>query len=248
VWNIAEQVRTVRTRRYKIKLSPSLDSLVDILACSVGVMIFVVIFAVLEAESIKYAFNPKAAPPPDEKRRVLFVCERHCVRPFEIGPAIEELVPNLNSISFESVRSVVSTANQKNIRDGYFKYELQADEWESVDIQGVPHTYRSIHVLATPLDSTMRADTTQQADLSDFTRFVSSLDSRSVWFCFLLDKDALPLFEIASKKATELGFSIGWDPYHVDWPLRQCIAGCGLADNESIVPDIADRIQNWIQN
>jgi hypothetical protein len=58
-----------------------LDSLMDILSCLVGVMLFLVIYTVLELGSVAYqAVVPLTRAAPTDARRVVVLCEAGTVR------------------------------------------------------------------------------------------------------------------------------------------------------------------------
>ena len=66
--------RNTRKRKSTIL---DLDSLMDVLTCSVGVMLFIVIFAVLEVRgSSILIFTPLERDPPEGSTRIFVLCQK----------------------------------------------------------------------------------------------------------------------------------------------------------------------------
>jgi len=70
----------------------NLDSLMDILSCLVGVMLFLVIYTVLELGSAAYQAEVVVSPNREpNSRRVVVLAERGTVRLLDVRPALAAL-------------------------------------------------------------------------------------------------------------------------------------------------------------
>ena len=102
-----------------------LDSLMDIMTCTVGLMLFIVIFAVLEAHGTRIKmFTPMVKDAPVEYERKLFLCQDGKIVLFDFKPAKDNLLGNWK-INYNNVPSIVRSANAKNIKDDFFSYSFK---------------------------------------------------------------------------------------------------------------------------
>lgn len=115
-----------------------LDSLMDILSCLVGVMLFLVIYTVLELGSAAYQaeviVSPNASP---DSRRVVVLAEGGTVRVLDVRPPLAELLSG-----FEIVRTVPEVrlfvdASQSTPTDPNFSYSLAYDARPTSELLGM---------------------------------------------------------------------------------------------------------------
>ena len=107
----------------------NLDSLMDILSCLVGVMLFLVIYTVLELGSTTYQVAvPVPLDRPVEARRVLVLANGGTIRVLDPARPVAELTVGLSEIAFEDAPAHVRQVNSSPPTDAAFRYELGYDE------------------------------------------------------------------------------------------------------------------------
>lgn len=200
-----------------------LDSLMDILSCLVGVMLFLVIYSVLELGSAAYQAEVIVSPnrPPDA-RRVLVIAEDGAVRVLDVRPALEELLSG-----FEIVRSVpeVETfvdASRTSPSDPYFTFSLSRDLRATTDLLGL---------LDLVVDE--RPGTVGDRVLDDGSRFARTLDEldpSQAWLAFAVDSTSIDVFRRARDMAIQRGFATGFDLLTLSFPLTLPLSEEGIDD------------------
>ena len=211
------------TKKKDRSVELDLDSLMDILSCLVGVMLFLVIYSVLELGSAAYQAEVVVSParPPDS-RRVVVVAEEGGVRVLDVRPALEELLSG-----FEIVQSVAEVetfveANRASPPDPYFRFSLNRDLRATTDLLGL-------------LDLTVeeRPGTVGDTDLGPDSRFQAALDAidpDEAWLAFAVDSTSIDIFRRAREMAIERGFATGFDLLTLDFPLTLPLSSEGLDD------------------
>ena len=106
-----------------------LDSLMDILSCLVGVMLFLVIYTVLEMSST--SFQVAVSVPVDrpvESRRLLVLASEGTLRILDPARPVNDLVSSLDIVPPEQTADYVRQINVSPPTDAYFRYRLEYDE------------------------------------------------------------------------------------------------------------------------
>jgi hypothetical protein len=202
-----------------------LDSLMDILSCLVGVMLFLVIYTVLELGSAAYqaevVVSAAAAP---GSRRVVVLAEEGTVRVLDARPALAELLSG-----FEIVRSISEVdlfveASPSVPTDPHFQYSLV-------------HEVRSTTDLLAMLDLVVeeRANTVGDSirglvDGSRYLEALEGLDPEEAWLAFAVDSTSVDVFRRARELAIERGFATGFDLLSLDFPLTLPLSSGGIND------------------
>jgi len=208
----------------------------DVLSCSVGVMLFIVIIGVLEARgtNILLYSPPLLRKPPETSQRILALCQGGKVRILDIGMALGEFMGDMSQLNYEEVPEFVRKANSKNVSDGNFTYRLVfRDEPYG---EGNRKRVVSVHVEERPGAEGESADELVNG-LSDYERLLIGLDENKYWVAFGVDKDSLDVFRQARSIALEMGFSTGWDPVSIEFPYEEVILGGGFRKRVEGRPD-----------
>ena len=206
----------------------NLDSLMDILTCTVGLMLFIVIFAVIEAQGVRIKmFTPMVKDAPANSGRKLFICKNGRIRFFDSVNSIEKLLGNWK-LSYKNVPAIVESANKKNITDGYFDYKLDYDQWTEGDWYQGQTNYRSI-ILIVNERGDKKGETADQLkfNTAEFREIIEKFNKNNVWIAFSVDTKSFEVFREARKICVENGFITGWDPADIIFPLRTVILGGG---------------------
>jgi hypothetical protein len=195
----------------------NLDSLMDILSCLVGVMLFLVIYTVLELGSTTYQVSvPVPLDRPQEARRILVLANDGTIRLLDTARPIAELTVGLNEVAFEDAPGHVRQVNSSPPTDAFFRYELGYDEERALLI--APDSALSITVSEIPGE---RGDgLAALGEGSEFEGLLGLYNPRQVWFEFGVDGASLDVFRRARQMAEERGFATRWGPLDLDFPVR----------------------------
>lgn len=204
----------------------TLDSLMDVLTCSVGVMLFVVVFAVIEAKGTNVVvFSPPfLREPPGNSNRVLALCLDGKVRILDAGAAVGRLTEDLQQLTYDGVPEFVENANRKGVTDGLFSYRLVYRDEQAGE-------FRRKRVISVRVDEMPGVVGDSPEDLksggSSFERALAQLDESRHWLAFGVDADSVEVFREARTMALDKGFATGWDPVSMTFPFEEVIIGGG---------------------
>ena len=219
----------------------NLDSLMDILTCTVGLMLFIVIFAVLEAHGVRIKmYTPMVKDAPENSERKLFICKNGTIRILDVNSKIDMLFANWK-LNYENVPKIVQSANRKNVNDDFFRFELAYNEWEEGNYWTGQKTYRSIDLVV--LEKSVSGETVEQISSisSKYEKTIQKFDNTKIWVAFSVDENSLEVFRKAREICIENDIATGWDPVSFNFPLRVNLIG-GNQDANSDAPSILDTI------
>lgn len=215
----------------------NIDSLMDILTCLFGIILFVIVIAVIEARGANVKmYMPMATRPPENSIRKICVCSQGTVRLLDISAALLDLGGSKVKTTYENIPLYVEEANKKNIYDQYFKYTL--DYAESSDRKGktrglffIVHEREGVH-----------GDTVNDLEQPN-SKFLSSLnafDTKKNWVAFAVDKDSVAVFKKARQLCINKGFMTGWDPAIIKFPYKEPLFDTDNASNDDLPsPDLS---------
>jgi hypothetical protein len=215
-----------RKNKKKISGNLNLDSLMDILTCTVGLMLFIVTFAMLEAQGVRFKMTtPIVQDAPDYSNRKFFICSDSTIRFLDLEHAVNELFGDWK-LTYRNVPSVVKSANEKQVADRYFTYRLDYNEWTRENDKGDLTRSRSISLI---IDK--RSDAAgetigeiRQAD-SYFMMQLKKFNPEKAWVVFSVDGKSLEIFRAARQLCQEREIETGWDPGKIEFPYREVIVG-----------------------
>ncbi len=194
----------------------NLDSLMDILSCLVGVMLFLVIYTVLElgATSFQVAV-PVPMDPPEGSRRVLVVANRGTVRLMDSARPLRDLSTGIDQVPLDAMTEFVRQVNLSAPTDAYFRYTLRYDA-EMATVAGREQAFR-ISVDEIPGEP---GEALQELDAdSRYASLLGELDPDDVWIEFGVDEFSLDAFRRARDLAEQRGFATRWGPLSLDFPV-----------------------------
>lgn len=195
----------------------NLDSLMDILSCLVGVMLFLMIYTVLELGSTTYQVAvPVPLDRPVTARRVLVLANNGTVRILDPARPIAELTVGFGEIEFEDAPAHVRQMNSSPPTDPWFRYELGYDE--EVALLVAPDSALSITISEIPGEPGDGLAALE--DGSDFAGWLALYNRREVWLEFGVDQVSLDVFRRARQLAEERGFATRWGPLELEFPVR----------------------------
>jgi|GEM_PF-2538592 len=228
-----------RTRRPE-RQGLSLDSLMDILTCLVGVMLLVVIFAVLEARGANVRMRmPLVREPPGDAERTILLCQDRGLRLLDFDIAVERLLddPTVHdgTLDYDGVPALVERANERGFSDDYFSYHLDYREWTDGG-WWKSRSYRAVEVVIEPREKQHALDELER-NPDVFASLADALAARNVWIAFLVDSTSLDVFRCAREICVNRGIATGWDPVSLEFPYRQTVLGGGGGGGDDEKPE-----------
>jgi len=195
----------------------NLDSLMDILSCLVGVMLFLVIYTVLELGSTTYQVTvPVPLDRPEESRRVLVVANDGSIRLLDPERPLADLTAGLGSVPFAETLEYVQQINLSPPTDDHFRYELEYDEERGL----LAGRDSALTVLVDALPDEPGDDLDRLGTDSDFEAVLSLYEPALIWLDFGVDGESLAVFRRARQIAEQRGFATRWGPLTLDFPVR----------------------------
>lgn len=234
-----------KSKNHRLSENINLDSLMDILTCAFGVMLFLVIFAVIEARGVNIKMvTPMAQEPPQDSERLIFLCDNGRIRYLGFDQSVIELIEILGKkqITFDNVPMLIKEANEKNITDGYFSYSLNHFEWSTI------FERRRIISVIIKERADISGETVDQLKKgpSQYATLLQQFDKNKAWIAFMVDDKSMEVFREARSIAIKDGFSVGWDPGSITFPYEEVILGGGNRASGKGVPCVLCSPQNRI--
>ena len=195
----------------------NLDSLMDILSCLVGVMLFLVIYTVLELGSTSFEVSvPSPRDRPVDSRRVLVVANDATVRVLDSQQPVNDLMTGVVAVDLEEIAGRVRQMNVSPPTDAYFRYVLGFDE-EAAVLDGQT---RAFDVTIQEIPGEPGDSLHQITEESRYVAVLDELDPERVWLEFAVDSASLNVFRRARDVAEQRGFATRWEPFDVPFPVN----------------------------
>jgi hypothetical protein len=194
-----------------------LDSLMDILSCLVGVMLFLVIYTVLEMSST--SFQVAVSVPVDrpvESRRLLVLANEGTLRILDPARPVNDLVSSLDIVPPEQTADYVRQINVSPPTDAYFRYRLEYDE----EIGLLRGRDAGFAVSVDQIPGEQGDPLTGPEEESEFLQLLAQYDPDEVWLEFGVDGASLDVFRRARSFAEDRGFDHRWAPLSMEFPVR----------------------------
>ena len=202
-----------------------LDSLMDILSCLVGVMLFLVIYTVLELGSAAYQAEvvvSRERVPGSE--RVLVVANQGTVRVLDVRGPLAELLSGFEIVqSFAEVPVFVEAVDDMPT-DASFTYGLTFRARSTTDLLGL----LDLEVRERP--GVVGDSIHQLGPDSQYAEALRRLDPEQVWLAFAVDGESGDIFRRAREMAIASGFATGFDQLSLPLPLSLTLSEDGLTD------------------
>ncbi len=202
-----------------------LDSLMDILTCIVAVIVFIVMYAIMELGSQAYqaevVVSPEATP---GSRRVVVLCEAGTVRVLDARPALRELLSGYEIVQSVGEIERFIESNQRRPTDRHFAYSLLYEFRPTTDF------YAMLDLQIDEIPGVVGDSLHQLGEGSSFANALRELDSREVWLAFAVDTASVDVFRRSREMAISAGFATGFDLLSLDFPLRVALSEDGMDD------------------
>jgi hypothetical protein len=210
-----------RKRSSQIGVTGSLDSLVDIVANSLGILVLVATLGVLASQGMQIKLGtPIIRPVPENLTKPFdFECRGNRVIPIDFSCAEQDNTAIQNSTaSLEERRQMIQKFNERAVSDGFHVFEL--DVWAIRD--GRMQTSTIVKPLDHPVGDTV-ADLETSA--CEFKRRLAELDPNENFLTFYVQPDSFEVFRAARKIAQEAGIELGWEPWVSDSGILRFVPG-----------------------
>ncbi len=220
------QRRTIRTP------DQNLDSFLDILTNTVGVLMFISLFVSLiasEADSIIKTPLVVAEEPGKERTPRFFEVRDNRVSHIDdekVGDEIELVIgslPNCNRPEFDSVGSAdyvaglnfyKSCITNRARRLTNFTTQTEFYDVEMVDARTFSFRYQPIpNKLGETVDEF-------EASESSYEEALKSFDPKDSYLAFIVRPNSFKAFRAAREKAWAMGFDVGWEPHKPEFPIQ----------------------------
>ncbi len=199
----------------------------DILSCLVGVMLFLVIYTVLELGNAAFQLEmPGLRSPPPGSRPVIVVAAGGTVRVMDVEPPLRGLLAGFGTVSFAEAPELVRRANERGLSDDFFGYSLSYSD----RVSAIGARSRAIELSVAERPGATGEDARQLDAGSRFAAALGRLDPRESWLRFAVDGESLDVFRRARTIALERGFTTGWEPLAQEFPLRYTLSGMATGE------------------
>lgn len=199
----------------------------DILSCLVGVMLFLVIYTVLELGSAAYeAAVPVVRSPPSGAEPVVVLAERGTVRALDVRRPLNQLLSGFQIVTSADVPVFVDQANARPTADRYFEYSLSYDD----RFREFGDPLRTLALEVREREGAV-GDSLHQLDArSRFAATLRAMDPTEHWLAFEVDSSGVDVFRRAREMAIDAGFTVMWNPMQTEFPFTHTLAGGSPTD------------------
>jgi hypothetical protein len=203
----------------------SLDSLMDILSCLVGLMLFIVMYTVLQLGTAAYQSEVLVSSEPTAgSQRVVVLCTDGMVRLLDVREPLRELLSG-----FEIVQSVGEierfiAADPRTPSDRYFTYGLRYEFRPTTDF------YAMLDLEIEEMPGVVGDSLHQLDDRSRYATALRELNPDQAWLAFAVDSASVDTFRRAREMAIAAGFATGFDLLTFEFPLSVALSEDGMSD------------------
>lgn len=228
----------MKKRKYlnQVNQSLNIDSFLDILTNTVGVLVFISLFVYLVAAQatttirtpivIKSEKNPRFFEVRDQRVNYLYdeEVDRQLKSLVSLLPTCyEPNIPNRISPSLYGyyLNQINEYRNCREERIEAVKNFQTTNKYYNVRLVGE-------HIVYEP-KSSVRGETSAELskDNSEFQAILSNIDPETEFLAFIVKADSYEAFRVARQEAWDKGFDVGWEPQTVDTKLAFRIFGSG---------------------
>ena len=201
-----------------------LDSLMDILSCLVGVMLFLVIYTVLELGSTTYAAEvPVLRSLPVGSERVVVVCHQGTVRVLDARGPLQGLLSGIEIIEYDEADFFARQANERAPSDEFFEYSLIYED----RVSSFGAALGALDLRVEEIPGIVGDSLHHMVEGSRYLTRLEALDPSLVWLSFVVDGESLDVFRRARELAMSRGFAVGFDPVAVEFPVIHTLSEGG---------------------
>lgn len=211
-----------------------LDSLMDILSCLVGLMLFIVMYTVMQLGTAAYQAEVIVSREPTPgSQRVVVLCAGGTVRLLDARGPLRELLSG-----FEIVQSVGEIerfieANPRAPSDRYFTFGLRHEFRPTTDF------YAMLDLEIEERPGVVGDSIHQLDERSRYATALRELSPEDAWLAFAVDSVSVDAFRRAREMAIAAGFATGFDLLSFEFPLSVALSEDGMDDLLSPVSSLS---------
>jgi hypothetical protein len=202
-----------------------LDSLMDILSCLVGIMLFLVIYTVLELSSAAYQAEVVGSRERIlESQRVVVVAHDGTVRTLDARGPVAELLSGFEIVeTFADVQLFVD-ASRREPTDPHFSYALRYEPRATAD------PLELLNFEIAEREGAVGDSIHQLGPDSRYAAALERLDPNTAWIAFAVDTASGDIFRRAREMAIARGFATGFDQLDLTFPLALPLSRNNVSD------------------
>jgi hypothetical protein len=202
-----------------------LDSLMDILSCLVGLMLFIVMYTVLQLGTVAYQSEVLVSREPiSGSRRVVVLCADGAVRLLDAWVPLRDLLSGFEIVqSVDEIQRFIE-ADPRAPQDRYFAFGLNYEFRPTTDF----YAMLNLEIAEQP---GVVGDSIHQLDgNSRYAEALRELSPDDAWLAFAVDSTSVDVFRRAREIAIAQGFATGFDLLSFDFPLSVALSEDGMDD------------------
>lgn len=202
-----------------------LDSLMDILSCLVGLMLFIVMYTVMQLGTAAYQAELLVSREPTEgSRRVVVLCTNGTVKVLDVRQPLRELLSGFEIVqSVDEIERFIE-AKPRSPQDRFFDYALSYRFRPTADF------YAMLDLRISERPGVVGDSIHQLDDRSRFASALREMSSEDAWLAFAVDSVSADVFGRAREMAIAEGFATGFDLLTFDFPLSVALSEKGMDD------------------
>jgi hypothetical protein len=228
-----------RRQRKPIEITQNLDSFLDILTNTVGVLMFIGLFVTLvTAQAGTIVRTPLASD--SQKRPEFFEVRNNRVNPIDTESVTWKASKFINNLPRCNEPTISEPGSSGSILYEYYLEQLNEyqaclnDRVAQVNNYRAKISYYNVRVYLEPSSSNLayvyepipeeQGETPQELVKTDstFESAIAQLDPQGDYIAFLVRPDSFEAFRAARKLAWSRGFDVGWEPMN---PQREIMFG-----------------------
>jgi hypothetical protein len=197
----------------------------DILSCLVGLMLFIVMYTVLQLGTAAYQAEVIVSREPTPgSQRVVVLCNDGAVRVLDVREPLRELLTGFEIVQSVSEIGRFIEGNRRTPSDPFFTYSLQYQFRPTTDF------YAMLNLEIAEQPGTV-GDSLHHLDAgSEYAEALFDLDPDEAWLAFAVDSASVDVFRRAREMAIAEGFATGFDLLSFDFPLTVALSEDGMDD------------------
>ena len=224
----------IGSRRGNEDLLP-IDSLMDILTGTVGIMVIVAVFVVLEVTGMSFTlFKPIGRDPQENMQMERVLLQDGKLRVLSIRQAVVKLVAQVKSgTGFDSIDTIAD--------DHWFKYSLKVEDKVYAISNSVKYRMPQLQMIISERAGADGEDINELTNpKSHFRSILAQMDPEKSWLLFMVDGNSIELFRKVREISHASGFVSGWDPTKkMSFPYTVVLSGPGSGESP-----VTSRIQS----
>lgn len=217
-----------RRRRKNSKPNQNLDSFLDILTNTVGVLMFISLFVSLIAVEADSIVKTPLASETKKTARFFEIRENKVtyLNDQEVGEAMDQVIGNLPSCNkpdfdLDSASAEYLSGMQfykscvQNRANRLINFRTQTEFYDIIMVDARTFTMRY-----DPIPNKL-GENVEELALADskFNQVLEELDPQKDYLAFIVRPDSFPSFRAAREQAWEQGFQVGWEPHKTEDPI-----------------------------